>query len=208
MTCEAMYELIKPLKWLHVYAPVLPRCMLDHIQCPTPFLIGICSSFAFKEDFPFVSDAVVVDMDNGSVKDPCLDCGYSNDYITTHEHEANTYFLPARIRRPLVKSLLELTKRSYATCDSVDHSTNECGSDNTAFFKSIRQLFRETMHAVLAGISDLCFPIYYDVSLASDNLVVFDDERFICNLDPVDRPFYISFLRTQGFSSHLSSSYL
>jgi hypothetical protein len=33
--------LLFPLNWAHVFVPVLPRVVLDSLQFPAPFLIGI-----------------------------------------------------------------------------------------------------------------------------------------------------------------------
>ena len=41
--------------------------MLETLECPTPFIMGIHSSYAFKRDFPFVLDLVVVNLDLGTL---------------------------------------------------------------------------------------------------------------------------------------------
>lgn len=44
-TCEALLSFLYPLKWTHVYIPILPRYILGVLAAPLPFLIGIHSSF-------------------------------------------------------------------------------------------------------------------------------------------------------------------
>ena len=70
MVAETFRQLLAPLSWCHVYVPVLPRSLLEHLQCPTPFLIGIHSSYAYKQDFPFAIDLTVIDLDADSVTLP------------------------------------------------------------------------------------------------------------------------------------------
>jgi hypothetical protein len=43
---EAIRSLLTPLHWVHIYAPVLPRHLLQHLQCPSPFLVGVHASYA------------------------------------------------------------------------------------------------------------------------------------------------------------------
>lgn len=44
--CEALISLIFPFKWLHSYIPNLPMDQLDYLESPTPYLMGLLSSFA------------------------------------------------------------------------------------------------------------------------------------------------------------------
>uniref|UniRef100_M4BZ44 UDENN domain-containing protein n=1 Tax=Hyaloperonospora arabidopsidis (strain Emoy2) TaxID=559515 RepID=M4BZ44_HYAAE len=37
---ESLRALMHPLSWPHVYLPVLPRRMLQYLECPTPFIFG------------------------------------------------------------------------------------------------------------------------------------------------------------------------
>ena len=64
---EALLALLYPLVFCHVYVPLLPRPLLDHLQCPAPFLIGIHSDYAFKHDFPYATDMCVVNLDDHTV---------------------------------------------------------------------------------------------------------------------------------------------
>jgi hypothetical protein len=43
---EAIRSLLTPLHWVHIYAPVLPRHLLQHLQCPSPFLVGVHAAYA------------------------------------------------------------------------------------------------------------------------------------------------------------------
>lgn len=41
LTTETLCQLLFPLRWQHVYIPVLPLDLLDFTQAPTPFLVGV-----------------------------------------------------------------------------------------------------------------------------------------------------------------------
>jgi len=36
--------LLRPMHWQHIFIPVLPPCMIDHVYAPMPFIIGVHSS--------------------------------------------------------------------------------------------------------------------------------------------------------------------
>ena len=44
--CEALIHLIFPFRWLHSYIPNLPYEQMDYLESPTPYLMGLLSSFA------------------------------------------------------------------------------------------------------------------------------------------------------------------
>ena len=47
---EAMNSFIYPLKWSHVYIPILPVSLIGVLGAPVPFQVGIHSSFIIKPD--------------------------------------------------------------------------------------------------------------------------------------------------------------
>ena len=63
---EFVTHCMSPLKYCHVYAPVLPRSAAEELlQCPTPFLIGLSRAALDSQSLP--ADLVVVDADNDTV---------------------------------------------------------------------------------------------------------------------------------------------
>ena len=38
--CESLRALLYPLKWTHVFLPVVPAPLLDLVQAPVPYLLG------------------------------------------------------------------------------------------------------------------------------------------------------------------------
>jgi hypothetical protein len=53
LTAEAILSFIFPLKWTHVYIPILPQQLLGVLAAPLPFLVGIHSSFLPETDRHF-----------------------------------------------------------------------------------------------------------------------------------------------------------
>ena len=44
MASLACLSLIHPLRWPYVFIPILPPALLDFLDCPTPYIVGIHSS--------------------------------------------------------------------------------------------------------------------------------------------------------------------
>jgi hypothetical protein len=78
LTAESLRLLMQPLRWCHVYVPMLPEVMVDHlIGCPTPYIMGLHRrTLLAKEDFP-LADVVRVDLDNDLVEAPAKDLDLS-----------------------------------------------------------------------------------------------------------------------------------
>ena len=69
---EALNALLWPMRWQGVYVPLLPDMMLDFLQSPVPFLLGIhADAYAAARALAILpDDAVVVDLDEGRVDVP------------------------------------------------------------------------------------------------------------------------------------------
>ena len=55
-------ELIYPLKWPHVLIPILPEKMIDFLDAPVPFLVGINYDIDVSK---FSEDILIIDLENG-----------------------------------------------------------------------------------------------------------------------------------------------
>ena len=69
MAAETLSALLFPFSWQHVYIPILPERLLDILQAPVPFLIGIDEEvLALAEKYRLIPDEVVqVDLDENAV---------------------------------------------------------------------------------------------------------------------------------------------
>ncbi|KAF2075800.1 hypothetical protein CYY_002883 [Polysphondylium violaceum] len=62
VACETLTYLLYPFVWHHVYIPILPDLLIDFLQAPTPFIVGMIQHPSKpKIDY---QDIVVVDLDN------------------------------------------------------------------------------------------------------------------------------------------------
>ncbi|XP_040568639.1 myotubularin-related protein 13 [Lepeophtheirus salmonis] len=68
-SCLALISLLYPLKYSHVFIPILPSALIEVLSTPTPFIIGLHASHR-HEVLSDLLDVVVVDLDGGSVSIP------------------------------------------------------------------------------------------------------------------------------------------
>ncbi|XP_041058165.1 myotubularin-related protein 5 isoform X2 [Carcharodon carcharias] len=66
--CRALLALMFPLKYSFTYIPILPAQLLEVLSSPTPFIIGIHSSF--RAEMQDLLDVIVADLDGGTVLIP------------------------------------------------------------------------------------------------------------------------------------------
>jgi len=69
MAAETLSALLFPFSWQHVYIPILPASLLDILQAPVPYLIGIDEEVhRLAEHEAMLSDDVVqVDLDSAAI---------------------------------------------------------------------------------------------------------------------------------------------
>ena len=65
--CESIRALIYPFKWSHVFVPVIPAVLLDLVQAPVPFILGIHTSRLQFIAYDFLKDVIVINCDTGSI---------------------------------------------------------------------------------------------------------------------------------------------
>jgi len=191
---QAFREIIMPLTWCHVYAPVLPRAMLDHLMCPTPFMIGIHKNFAFKHDFPFVVDVIIVDLDEGTVQTP--------------DPDASINLLPGSIKVWLHSSLQTVLKTRLMKSDDVllyeeENDSINVNVQNLMTFpgEKVLNAFRKAMEEkILRNIDEFCTPLVH----GNEAIMLFDEEAYIHHRGNDEQTFLKSFQRTQAFSNLLS----
>jgi hypothetical protein len=209
---EAVKALLFPLAWAHVYVPVLPRIMLDSLQCPAPFLIGIHSSYAFKRDFPYVLDLVVVNLDRGTIAFQ----SQGDDPLTTKWPS-----LPRQMSQILEEDLNRALTRIVQDADDLLHDSTEMQAKYQFPEANIRECFYTFVQALLQDCA-LCSIV---LSNADDRKVlVFDEDVHLLlfgteHAMPTTRTntqgseqgmkdFLQAFFSTQAFSIFLSTKFL
>jgi len=65
---QALIKLLWPFTWEHVFIPVLPHSMIDFIQAPTPFIMGVIWSPKHGQELSLdEKENILVDLDRDSV---------------------------------------------------------------------------------------------------------------------------------------------
>ncbi|CAI5736923.1 unnamed protein product [Hyaloperonospora brassicae] len=188
---ETLKSLIAPLEWSHVFAPILPKSMLECLQCPTPYLFGVHASYRGElremlEREGCGDGIVVVDLDADTMSSP------------------GRPQLPDSIRGPLTSRLLQLLKPRVYFSDCVPMLTkSEPAALASQCFPQgrVRVLFREAIAALLRTVEEFRFVLSDDF----DYVVVFDRIAFVRHLPSREQSFYRSFLETQVFSHEIAS---
>ncbi|KAL8222591.1 UNVERIFIED_CONTAM: ARS-binding factor 1 [Gekko kuhli] len=66
--CRGLLALMFPLKYSFTYVPILPAQLLEVLSTPTPFIIGVSSTF--QSETQELLDVIVADLDGGTVTVP------------------------------------------------------------------------------------------------------------------------------------------
>lgn len=70
--CYGLISIIFPLNWHHLFIPIMPISLIDSIQSPAPFLVGIHSSIITKLNDYNIEDHLLIDIDNEKIQEICL----------------------------------------------------------------------------------------------------------------------------------------
>ncbi|KAG7386712.1 hypothetical protein PHYPSEUDO_015392 [Phytophthora pseudosyringae] len=187
---ETLKSVIAPLEWSHVFAPILPKSMLECLQCPTPYLFGVHSSYRTElremlEREGCGDGIVVVDLDADTMSSP------------------GRPQLPECVRGPLVSRLLQLLKPKVFFSDFVPMLSSKSDATLAHGFPQdhVRTCFQEAVATLLRTVEEFRFVLSDDF----DYVVVFDRIAFLRRLPPREQSFYRSFLETQVFSHQIAS---
>ena len=228
---ELLKTLISPLRWSHVYVPVLPKSMGGELlQCPTPFFVGLLRENFDASHVP--ADVCLLDLENDACRVP------------------PTLGRALYAGRRLARNLDQLMRPSLFRCDDVDpvdynvHKgttdvsfsaggfgmTHAIGASNgkhvdpvvpvspnrpfagSHLSKDIIRMCKVYVSDVLVGM-DECSVHCVD---HSELVVLFDEAMFLSFKQhrskyselPYDKAFMEQFMRTQCFSMCVATSIL
>ncbi|OWZ24465.1 hypothetical protein PHMEG_000474 [Phytophthora megakarya] len=194
---ESLRALMHPLSWPHVYLPVLPRRMLQYLECPTPFIFGAekqalddaqrqLSEEGGDDLFADTGDELlVVDLDKGAVLRGEVPCT-----------------LPDSVRFDLRDALYECLKPNVSRSDHV--FAHHFPSKPLVFPEvAVRGLF---LRAVNKLIGDFGYHRYvWTDEFARKRTVFFDEASYLAASTPEMREFRTLFIATQAFSEFMVS---
>ena len=189
--------LLKPLRWQHLCIPVLPRSMIDTLECPTPFIIGVNSVYAFKRDFPFVLDLVIVDLDAGTIQSQQADADLAEetdegDMALMAVREA-IVSAPSKLADQLLFDLRVVMRPFASACDDLLWPTVSGAVDALS---SVKRLFKTYILSLLNGVEHCSFAMSND----DESLAFFDQKRFIANHAEDEHTFLRGLATTAAFS--------
>ncbi|RHY91492.1 hypothetical protein DYB31_012270 [Aphanomyces astaci] len=210
---ETLRLLLRPLQWPHVFAPVLPACLVDCLHCPTPFVFGVhrtLASTALNVVQDSDSTVVVVDLDADSiechVKPPPRRRSHAKDprrypdVIPDNSRHPDDHpdVLPQAVA--LEAALRVLVRPEVECSDDVSWTAAPAAFPDA----DILALFHQTWERMLDSMEEFSFVLADD----GDSMVVFDSIGFLQQHrqgDGATLAFYQAFLKTQLFSHYIAT---
>eukprot|EP00743_Colponemidia_sp_Colp-15_P005741 GILK01006171.1.p1 GENE.GILK01006171.1~~GILK01006171.1.p1 ORF type:complete len:1268 (-),score=219.43 GILK01006171.1:106-3909(-) len=189
---EAVLAVIFPFLWTHVYIPVLPVLLMDFVQAPVPFIVGIHASLVNEMTIP--SEVVRVDLDNNilQILEPLPK-------------------IPSKFGKPLLKSLSKFAK-IYSPHDpwleEVDlafpvaiHDPEEEDTNNLFNVSEVRYAFLDYMLNLMKGYRKYLVTPDTNRPTITDSMDAFDRTGFNVNHKVgKNHPWVVALTETQLFS--------
>lgn len=185
---ESLRALMYPLLWPHVYLPVLPRRMLQYLECPTPFIFGVDKNALDAATMQELlnEELLVVDLDKGCVLRGEIPCA-----------------LPDKLQYELRDALYECLKPNVSKSDHV--FANHFPSKPLVFPEvAVRALFHQAVRSLLGDFGYHRY-VWTDEYANNSKTVFFDEASYLAASPPEMREFRTLFLATQAFSEFMVS---
>lgn len=184
-TVMSLIPMIRPFEWQSLLLPVLPRKMLDFLDAPVPFIVGIQNKPA---DLKMKTSNLV--------------------HVNVLKNQVKTCYLPALPRqKELVSELAPIHARlSSQNSIAERHPVYKC---NEVQAEAAGQFLAVMSHYLESLCSDLRFHTITSVQSNNDKVSLLLKDSYIDSFPSRDRPFIKLFVDTQLFAvlsdAHLSS---
>lgn len=137
--CTALASLMYPMRYSHVFIPILPSSLLEVLATPTPFVIGV--NAVHEHEVADLLDVIKVDLDGGAITIP------ENMTVAT---------LPPQLLAKVNAELCMVLHPELSTADDAFVGTQNEGDDSevsSAKFmdKELRAVMLRLMVQLLAG---------------------------------------------------------
>ena len=174
-----------PLKYNHVFIPILPSSLIDFVSSPTPFIMGLHS--LYKNDVTSdILDVIFVDLDGGSIKIP------DNFQIhTANELMLNKLYFELSL---VLKPDLEAADLAFSATDSIAQKSL------FSLDKHLRAAMLRFFVMILDGYRS-CLTI---VRIHPECNMTFHKAAFLGLHDPNDYTFLKKFLDSVSFGSFVT----
>jgi WD40 repeat protein len=194
MACECVRALMYPLNCCCVYIPVVPSTLLDLVEAPVPFILGIHSDWLDLFGAELLTDVLICDCNTGSV---------SVGKVGPELQSLDIPRLPEKLDRWLVMGLkYSLGYLDTATLFALNETPalNFCCSHMESDIQSIIQLlFLDALSSLFNGLPE-CL-IFID-----SEFPVFNKPLFLSEFtEDGDREFVSMLVETQSFDRLIST---
>lgn len=191
----AFYSLLWPFMWQHICISVLPPSLIEYLQSPIPFMLGV-QSYHYEMAKPLLDDdLVVVDLDHNSV--------------TVFPEDLES--LPQGPLSALRQALADITAASAAAHRAMGGQAAAAAAaavaENEAIYRAFRAFF-----AKVVGHYEKFFRTAASMVAAVPNAkvqegrnVVFDTMAFLNSKGKSEKPFLTKFVETQLFMQFISN---
>ncbi|CAH0479266.1 unnamed protein product [Peronospora belbahrii] len=158
--CEALCALLFPFCWKHVFIPFLPVKLIDYLQAPVPYFIGLqTSSLATKVGAEMFASCVVVHLDKDKVVSPIFSRvdDYSVDFVLPRLPSKEVTVILALLERVVpnpVGHSSSIQSNTYHIPESPQQSVNAVNEVELTFGEGPLGITFESTHLRLLAASN------------------------------------------------------
>ena len=149
---EGLCELLQPLKWQHIYIPIVPEGLTEYLEAPTPYLMGVLSSIS-TQNLSY-DQSVEIDVDSSSCKFGSeFGLPFSEDILALRrrlEEDRPLQSMGRDFRFLFLETVLDLLDQSRVHFDRESdwEGLKESGAKNAEFLQAFMetQMFQNFFH--------------------------------------------------------------
>lgn len=183
---ESFRVLLHPLKWPHVYLPILPGLMIDVMQCPTPFLIGCNKEVLTPEILQELgTEVMVVDLDKSQ--------------IIQGEVPVE---LPQKLLNSLFDAIHGCLKSNVMKADHVFFDSFPTKDYEQFPEAQIRLAFYESIMEIIGNFG--YYRYVWKDELTKDTVFLFDEASYLASSCSSSREFRTAFIATHFFTEFIT----
>ena len=186
-TTQMCLQLMHPFQWWYTLIPTLAECMLDAVEMPLPYILGVHSTSIGKIPRAALSETVIVDLDAQEVILPST---------------STMALLPARLIAPFMSTLREAAGALARDSDLAhvetkgEHGTHLMTSIDINIYRSIYKMYGD----LVSGYRKF---LYFVDSVPFFNAEGFVEQRCRGLHRASDRDFYEAFAFSRAFEVFL-----
>lgn len=149
---EAANTLIYPMVWQHLFIPVLPMQLIDYLQAPMPFLIGVPDPVLKTVRTSDLVEVVIINIDDNTVKTPFDDLAQMPQEVVDTLNKSlknRPSLLGDGVARAFLKAIVQLTK-GYRDAMQYKADAEKIVFNEDLFVESRPQSYRPFLRSMLS----------------------------------------------------------